>query len=305
MRLSEREGQLALDGFCGTGNVSYLFKNHGINTISNDFLKFSCNRTRAILLNNNPPKLESLETTKHNGFIYNNYSETSGVRVFKDNISQHIDGCNIELSNLKSSLSEDEFSYYKAQVVEAADFRSNIMGSYESFYKSGWRKQCLKQWRLEEFKLIQGTTQHIVYNKNIIDLLSSDLPHLDFIYLDPPYNSRQYSSLFHVLETIALDDSPVTSGVNNKRRLYKKSNFSSKRNAEKNFENLSSLCAKRTDEVFLSYSTDGIVSFDKLKQTFLKNFKNVTLHLLPYRRFKTNKNTRKDKLKEIILHASK
>jgi adenine-specific DNA-methyltransferase len=39
----------------------------------------------------------------------------------------------------------------------------------------------------------------------------------DIVYIDPPYNSRQYSRFYHVLETLTLWDKPKLSGVALKR----------------------------------------------------------------------------------------
>ena len=39
----------------------------------------------------------------------------------------------------------------------------------------------------------------------------------DIVYIDPPYNSRQYSRFYHVLETLTLLDNPELTGVALKR----------------------------------------------------------------------------------------
>lgn len=57
--------------------------------------------------------------------------------------------------------------------------------------------------------VINGTAGK-AYNQDINRLIR-DIKG-DVLYLDPPYNSRQYCSNYHVLETIARYDNPVLSG---------------------------------------------------------------------------------------------
>ena len=49
--------------------------------------------------------------------------------------------------------------------------------------------------------------QHEVYCADSMELL--DKVEADIIYLDPPYNQRQYAPNYHLLETIAKYDSQI------------------------------------------------------------------------------------------------
>ena len=40
---------------------------------------------------------------------------------------------------------------------------------------------------------------------------------VDILYLDPPYNHRQYAPNYHLLETIALYDNPKIKGITGMR----------------------------------------------------------------------------------------
>jgi adenine-specific DNA-methyltransferase len=307
LTLPQRRNQHALDLFAGTGSVSLLFKKYGLNTTSNDFLRFAATRVNAILRDTPPPPNLDLESATWDGFITNNYSELAGVNIFRTAVANHIDGARSLLPPRPTTADE---IYYLAQVIEAADFRSNIMGSYESFYKQGWRKQCDKVWELPSFDLINNyrQTSHQVHDTDARVFLEESDEYYDFIYLDPPYNNRQYSSVFHVLETIALGDNPTTAGRVNKRDITDemKSKFSMKRNCVEEMDSLLSLCAKRTGEVFMSYSSEGIVSIEKLHKLFTKYFATVIIHQVDYRRFKTNSHKPTPAtVKEVLIHGIK
>lgn len=311
LSLENRSGQTALDLFSGTGFVSLLFKKHGINTVSNDSISFCAHRARAILLDKHPKPLEGLNTSKLSGFVTNHYSEKVGINIFKTDIAEHIDGSRVFLSEIQKNISREEYSYYLSQIIESADFRSNIMGSYESFYKKGWRKQALSPWAVNPFELFDtnGSTQHEVYNADAIDFILKTKEKFDFIYIDPPYNSRQYSSVFHVPETICLYNNPETTGKVKKsvHAKEKNSNFSSKRNYLKSFEDLVNACGDKCKELFMSYSTEGLADVKEIKFFFEKNFKDVQVYSQKYRRFKTNsrKDQKEKKLEEMIFHGSK
>lgn len=309
MNLSERTGQLGLDLFSGTGSVSYLFKKYGINTISNDLMKFCSYRTSSILLDKSPAKQPKLDSEVDPGFITEKYSERANVNIFKEEIAQHIDGARKYLLLNKQNFTKEEYQYYVAQIIESADYRSNIMGSYESFYKNGWRKQCLKKWLVEDFELIdnKSTTTHIVKNENSLHLLEHLEQKLDFIYLDPPYNSRQYSSVFHVLETIAEYNSPIVKGKVNKSVdcVAKNSNFSSKVKSKEEMKIILERSFNLTNEVFMSYSNEGILTKDYIMQEFLKHCKEVVVHEYDYRKFKTNSAVKNKTVKEFLFHGNK
>lgn len=60
--------------------------------------------------------------------------------------------------------------------------------------------------------LIQtNNLQNELYNQDINNLIK--VVSADVIYLDPPYNSRQYCDAYHLLENIARWEKPEVYGV--------------------------------------------------------------------------------------------
>lgn len=58
-----------------------------------------------------------------------------------------------------------------------------------------------------------------VYNSKIEDIIE-DID-ADILYLDPPYTINQYSTQYHVLETIAKYDDPELKGITGARNTKK------------------------------------------------------------------------------------
>ena len=67
------------------------------------------------------------------------------------------------------------------------------------------------------------------------------------------------------------------------------------------------LCSEKTNELFVSYSNEGIVQPSELEEMIGLKFKNTVVHELDYRRFKTNsrKQSRNNKVKEYLFHGIK
>jgi adenine-specific DNA-methyltransferase len=301
--------QSALDLFSGTGNVTKIFSNIGYNVDSVDYLFLS--KISTFVKTNNTPKIDinhisNINTFKTDGFITNNYSEKVGVNIFKENIANHIDGSLYYLNQIKSEITELEYFYLLYSIVDAADFRSNIMGSYESFYKKGWRKQSLKEWKIDLYHNTTKTINHF-FNQYIEDFFIINNNIYDIVYADPPYNGRNYSSMFHVLETISTQYKGETTGkVNRPLNGAKSSNFNYKTQISKSFYNLFQNVSKITNNFVLSYSDDGIIDIDSILEISKLFFIEYQINKIPYRKFNTNKkNNKNNRVNEYIIEFKK
>ena len=77
--------------------------------------------------------------------------------------------------------------------------------------------------------------EHEVYNEDANSLIKRIEG--DILYLDPPYNSRQYSANYHLLNTIA-DYKSFTPKGKTELREYNKSNYCSKAKVQHTFKDL-------------------------------------------------------------------
>jgi len=290
-----------LDLFSGTGSVSNILSNMGYNVTAVDILKACYYITYSKL--NTTPQLENkivseLLNKTDIGFITNNYSELAGINVFTTDIANHIDGCLDILKQHPEKLS-NEFHFLMSTLIEEADFRSNIMGSYESFYKRGWRKQALKQW---SFNMINNktNTNNTIINSSIESFFENNTNQFDMVYADPPYNRRQYGSVFHTLESIATFYDGDVKGKNNRSTDIILSDFSKATRVQTAFDNLFYNVAKITDNFYLSYSNEGMVSKEVISDIGKKYFKYDETYIMEYRRMNTNQKDNKRKVYEIL-----
>ena len=109
----------------------------------------------------------------------------------------------------------------------------------------------------------------------------------DVLYLDPPYNARQYCSNYHVLETISKLDNPKLNGKTGLRDYRdQKSAFCSKRTVAETFEDLISNADFKY--IFLSYNNEGLMDLETIK-SIMSKYGKYEVRTTEYRRFKADK----------------
>jgi len=310
-----------IDGFAGTGSVGFYFKNLKYPVIANDIQYYSFVVNKGKLFNlteKNKTKLQNILNNLNNikipdnseisklsdFFVYNNYCPTgSGEKnrmYFTDKNGKKCDAIRIELNNLKNSekISESEFFYLLWCLLEAIDKVANTASVYGAYLKK-FKKSALKHIELE--LLETSTSSNIktsVYNTSIEKLLGDSTFQIstknNILYLDPPYNQRQYAPNYHVLETISKYDYPELRGKTGLRNYTEqKSEFCSKKTVHSALENIlenvkKNISYNNIKYIFLSYNNEGLMS-DKSIQEIFEKFGKYSVFTKEYGRFKADK----------------
>lgn len=314
------------DIFSGTATVARYFK-QSYQVCSNDLLYFSYVLQRATVENDSVPEFVRLqeetgiedpidffngrekkdleELPKERRFFQNTYAPTGGRMYLNDENALRIDfaRCTVEDWKTAGLLSEDEYYYLVACIVEGIPFVSNTSGTYGAFHKD-WERRSYKRYELYRLAVTHNGKQNRSFNENGADLLK----HLkgDILYIDPPYNARQYLSNYHVLETAARYDYPVVRGVTGQRPDEgQKSEFCMKNRAVLAFEEL--LENAQFKYIILSYSTDGLMTVDEIEKAMKKYGKPETFQIyeIPYRRYKSRKVKETERLRELLFYMEK
>lgn len=183
-----------------------------------------------------------------------------------------------------------------ASLISASDKIANVASVYEAYLKN-FKKSSLNKLKLEEFH--NNTDIKIkAYNCNCIDLdINFDKT---FIYIDPPYNNRKYSSNYHVLDTIALYDKPKIKGITGMRENLSISNFNSKRNVYDFLSNVLDKIKTEDNVIALSYSSESLIPISELKE-LLCQYGNVYKKRTNYKKFQNNKKKRNVKEYSFII----
>ena len=218
-------------------------------------------------------------------------------------------------------LENDELYVLITSVVETITIFSNTSATYQAFYKD-YRANTLQPFRLIITEIIEGSGRYNVLQGdicNIIDKVNSNI-----LYLDPPYNWRQYDSNYHLLNTVSklhkidiedFENNIVGASGENRKEKLKYTSF----NKSATFENqLFDIIRKSKSKVIvLSYSDSEsnhkVKEIDKtLKMIteFMKNdeiFVKGSFKLIKYNRknFESRKDNKKLSINELLFIVRK
>jgi len=336
--IQERDikGNIFCDLFAGTASVGKHFKKLGYKIISTDLLYFSYVLQKVYIEQNQYPKFlrllkhlkidpveATLFTTESQnakevikylnnlegkeGFIYKNYSpegtkgQTYVRKYFAGENAKKIDAIREKIEEWKDKelINEQEYFFLLCSLIEAVPFVANISGTYAAFLKT-WDKRAFKKLTLEVPEIIKSNESHKVFNINGLELLDQ-IKEIDILYLDPPYNERQYAPNYHILETIAKWDNPPIKGVTGMRPYQKqKSEFCNPKTAIKALEKI--LKKRNFKHLILSYNNEGIIPEKEIISLFKKYGKTEVVEQ-DYQRYKSNSNGKqKDKVKERLYY---
>jgi adenine-specific DNA-methyltransferase len=188
-------------------------------------------------------------------------------------------------------------------LVEGLPFVSNIRGTYGAFAKE-WDKRSFKDYEPFRLDVISNAKNNCSYNEDGVQLLRRLSG--DILYIDPPYNARQYLPNYHVLETAARYDFPTLRGVTGLREYgEQKSDFCVKGKVESAFAELLSNANYR--HIIFSYNSDGLMSTARIEEIMRTYGAADTFELteIPYRRFKSRSETELGGLKELLFYIEK
>lgn len=291
------------DLFAGTGVVGASYKRKGCRVISNDIQYYSYVLNKHFIENNLSfdidieNRLNSLSGVE--GFVCKNFCEgsQSGRNYFSDSNGMRCDAIRIEIENLYNckKITFPEYFWLLSSLINSIDKYANTASVYGAFLKH-IKKSAQKDFKLELLPVIKGPVGK-AYNKDANELIKEISG--DILYLDPPYNSRQYGSNYHVLETIARYDNPVLKGKTGLREASEqKSKFCSKRTVEWVFEDV--IANANFKYIFLSYNNEGLMPFEKIK-SIMSKYGEYSCFTKEYKRFKADKDENRNILSDSSL----
>ena len=277
--------------FAGSGVVGRNFKKEVKKVISNDmeFYSYVLNKNyieNHEFLDNEIYIKELNETNGEEGFIFNEYSENGKADrlYFSEHNGKKIDAIRtkIEFWKTEKKISSALYYFLLASLLESADKVANTASVYGAFLKH-IKKSAQKELILEPAIFEINSHSHEVYNEDS-NLLIKKIEG-DILYLDPPYNAREYGANYHLLNTIAKYDNFTPKGKTGLRD-YSKSAFCKKKEVEKSFDDL--IKNANFKYIFLSYNNEGIMSSETIKK-ILSNYGKYDLLTTEYQRFRADK----------------
>ena len=303
------------DAFCGTGAVADSLKN-SVNLIVNDMIKWSVIYAKGRLTSHNcnfgklgfdPFEYFNLNNIIKKGFFYQNYSKGGSERMyFSSENAGRIDYFRhtIEQWKTENLISDYEYSYLLASLIESISFVSNTAGVYGAFLKH-WDPRAKKPIVFQ--KVVTKESEHLnieFYNQKIEDLIES--VECDILYLDPPYTQNKYGTQYHILQTLVLDDNPSMSPVTGSRPTKPmRSDWSKDYKSHILFDRI--ISKTKAKYIIFSYSTDGFLSKSFIEASLKRYGKQETYKCqkISYNKYKNFKSRGKKEHFEYLFFVEK
>lgn len=278
------------DIFSGSGIVSRYMKQFANKLYINDLEKYSETLNKCYLANAEDIDFDSLKSYYNSvinkldseplrrGFISELYAPADdndikkGERVFyTTRNARYIDTAR----QLIEDVPEPYRTFLLAPLLYEASVHNNTSGVFKGFYKNsktgigqygGNGKNALSRIMSDiELKLpiFSNFSCEVHVYREDANALAPELPELDLVYMDPPYNQHPYGSNYFMLNLIDSyirpDDISKVSGI---PKGWNKSDYNYKQTAK---DRMRSLCDDlRAKYLLISFSDDGFILRDEM-----------------------------------------
>ena len=216
-----------IDVFAGTGVVGDLFLKKGKEVYFNDYLKSNFYSYKAFY---EPVKVDIKKIEN----IINKYNamHIDGENYFSQNFSDTYFSSNdcrkigyirddIDKKYKEGKINEREKSVLITSLIYSMDRVANTVGHYDAYRKIENIQDKFFMYMIDINK--NGETKSHISNEDANEFIKE--VKADLVYIDPPYNSRQYCDAYHFLENVALNKKPEVFGT---ARKMDRSNLKSK-----------------------------------------------------------------------------
>ncbi len=298
------------DIFSGTGQVGKHLKKQGFSIIANDMEDYSHSLINHYISNHKEiPIKKQLQILNNlngieDGFIFNHYCPSgkySNVtkktkdglvnlnrQYFSDENGKIIDEARVLINRWleNKEINTEQYNYLLAVIIEAADKVANTASVYGAFLKK-LKKTALTRIQFNDLEYTLTEQTHKVFKSDANELIKQIEG--DILYLDPPYNERQYGANYHVLNTIAKYDDPELRGVTGMRD-YTPSLWCKRKMVKTVFEDL--ISNAKFKYILFSYNSESLMTPEEIKEIMSK-YGDYDFLIKDYARFKADKNSEK------------
>lgn len=209
----ECKGKSFTDIFAGTGVVAAVASKHFDEVILNDFLYsnhaiyqaffdtgiWDQDKIINIIKNYNNINGEDLDE--------NYFSINFGGKFFSKNSAKIIGFIRENIEQNRKNLTEREYHMLISSLLYSVDKIANTVGHYDAYFKKEFVEDNFFMRPIDPIEVKSAS----IFREDANSLAKKIKT--DIVYIDPPYNSRQYSRFYHVLETLTKWDKPKLHGV--------------------------------------------------------------------------------------------
>ncbi len=337
----------AHDAFSGTAAVGRALKSDGWRVTSSDLMTYSYVFQRAYVVAQRAPSFAALRAGDpeirralrspafrktiagrgalgavseylarwvevERGFIGTHFAPAGGRMYFTQENADRIDAIRRHLHEWWSAglIQDDAYYVLLAALIEGADRVANTAGVYAAYMKR-WQSNARRAVTLAPVIPQHGSAGSTAHRADAT-VVAAAAGEVELIYVDPPYNARQYSGYYHVPEVIArgwFDSTPVLRG---KTGLVtgdgQQSDWCSSRRAKEALVGL--LAATGARHALVSYNSEGLLGERDLRDVLADAARTGTVQRYSrgYRRYRSDSDRigrvyQGDSVRELLYHV--
>jgi adenine-specific DNA-methyltransferase len=288
--------QTALDPFAGTGVVAVHLARMGLAVTAGDLLLHNALAARCFMGGRPgqvdwPGIAQRLTYLQALAPVQGYATKAWGGTYFTLENAGRIDAIREQIAawERQVAITPQELAVLLTSLVYAVDKVANTVGQYDAFLKHLGEEPYATDGRhrvdANVYRPLQLRLPQVVETETCEAICADSLElvpgrPVDLLYLDPPYNNRQYVDNYHLLENLVRWEHPPLVGKTAKfPRAALKSPFSSRRRAGTCLVRLIRETAARC--ILLSYNSEGIVP-DEVILGALAERGRVTVYRQPY-----------------------
>lgn len=202
-----------IDIFSGTAIVAREAMKTYKNVVLNDILFSNNIAYKAFFVNSkwNSKKIVDIvneyNTINPQEIKENYFSKNFGGKFYEKDVSKLIGHIREDIESRKNELNEKEYAILLTSLIYTIDRLANTVGHFDAYIKKPIVKRPLN-FRLIQTEDFSGAKIYREDSNKLVRRLKGDIA-----YIDPPYNSRQYSRFYHIYENLVKWKKPKLHGV--------------------------------------------------------------------------------------------
>ncbi len=206
----ECHGETFLDIFAGTGIISVNASKYFKKIIMNDFLSSNNIIYKGFFLNEDWDKEKLIKFIKFYNSLdpyklkENYFSINFGDKYFSRDDAKLIGYIREDID--KKVLNQKEKAILLSSLIYSVDKIANTVGHYDAYRRINNLKNRFELLMIKPLKI------NVKIFQEDANKLAKKIK-ADVVYIDPPYNSRQYSRFYHILENLTEWNKPELYGI--------------------------------------------------------------------------------------------
>ena len=266
--------QTCVDAFSGSGVVSRMLLSHSKKLYVND-LELYCQILSDCFLktpswadqNDISKHIEEMNTCPDKIGLFTDMYASDTRQFYTPENGRRIDGM---LDYIEKYVPNHLKPYCLGPLLIKASIHTNTSGVFKGFHKGGWggkgghaRDRITKRIEVECPIWLEKGGEVEVHRQDACEFLK-DLPKVDLIYLDPPYNQHPYGSNYFMLNLICTNERPHTvSKVSGIPGDWNKSQYNYKNKIREAMELTLRLATQKAKHTLVSYNNEGFIKPDE------------------------------------------